>query len=122
MKFQIIDHSVISYSFELKNDVELSKANPQEGKIIVGLSIPNEIIENDPVSIVLKIELHSPAYDLELKLAFQIENKGFSVDEIKNKEKDILAVIYPYAISSIKNLLMIADISGNGLPYLPVKI
>lgn len=122
MKFQILDHAVIGYSFNLKNDTERSETDHQEGKIIVGLSIPNEIVASEPVSMILEIELHSPAYDLELKLAFQIENGNFSADDIKKKEKDVLSIIYPYAISSIKNLLMIADISSNGLPYLPVKI
>lgn len=121
MKIKILDHAVVSYAFQLnnlKND-NSQKEEPNEGKIIIGISIPDDPIKNGNIGLMVDLEISSLDYKLELKMAFHIEKGKLTIKYLKEKERELLALLYPYIILTSKNLLSLADIPISGFPYLP---
>lgn len=124
MKFKIIDQAIISYSFQLSsfknNDTNEEVTN--EGKIIIGVSIPDELSNEENISLITDLELTSPEYKLELKMAFHIEKGSIKLNYLKEKEKELLMSFFPYIITTAKNLLSFSNIPVSGMPYLPLNL
>ncbi|ANJ89305.1 TPA: hypothetical protein SIC75_002079 [Pasteurella multocida] len=124
MKFKIIDQAIISYSFQLSsfknNDTNEEVTN--EGKIIIGVSIPDELSKEENISLITDLELTSPECKLELKMAFHIEKGSIKLNYLKEKEKELLMSFFPYIITTAKNLLSFSNIPVSGMPYLPLDL
>ena len=124
MKIQILDQAIMSFSFELLPDdpsINNKENDDKAGKIAISMTLPDEINTNENLSLIFNVELQSPNYNLSSKLAYQLENNGLTVKAIQKKEKEFLSVIYPYAMTTVKQLLLLSDVSSN-LPYLPRTI
>lgn len=124
MKIQILDQVIMSFSFELlpEDSVKNDKTEDDKaGKIAISMTIPDKIKANENLSLIFNVELQSPTYSLSSKLAYQLENDGFTIKAIQKKEKEFLSALYPYAITTVKQLLLLSDVSNN-LPFLPREI
>lgn len=115
MQIKILDQSIMSYSFNLNKNKE---ENTKEGKLSLGVTLPNE----DSANCLFHMEIETPDYSFKGEFSFHFETNCPSVSEIKEKESAFIAVLYPYAMPLVKSLLAISEVPSNNFPHLPIEI